>query len=606
MLKRCIYVSSMIVLSVLLVACKSNQSNLSSVLKMDELVFKGTAELTPKKVTPYTSMARIAKYNSDAMVRNVMKKVYIDKNEVRDTVDNLFIASVHEDKLYAALRALDFVNSYALSVLTDNQRYVENNIYAKSAQNLSIAAINLHKQEIFAESKLKEIDRLVSQQEKVLVSLNRKNEVDGYLTEPEINYRKGIEVALKKLEKMKTKMALNHNEYIKLAKYPTDDIKLEGKKFYELEIDDKGYTLELFQDSAMLNRREIALAKEELGMFNAAKARREAYIGYPPVARLDINGLTIDDNRYEQALFDKAKGVAKDTLDALSNYRLLLISDKAKQKAFEELCAVVMTQVEVAYRLMEKTNLVYEANLYKRADLKKQLDAIKRNKKSSYEDKIELLNAKVKKLQFDYDDAQLSSTKATALRSLYYYAGLSPFDRSVLKNSIKEIEVVLQRAFNQDLITMLSNVRKEEKWDDGGNAWAHKDNWLETLLKEPTEVKTSEVKKIEPAKVVSVKKVEDVKFKKTVNQKIKNKTKEIKVEGKTAIQLGAYTDIKNADDDKKEILAAVPSLNNYDMYFEDAIVNGVKYHRLMFKPQAENLKDLCNKIIKAGHNCLLR
>lgn len=586
----------------LLSACTSTRKNLGSYLQTNELVFIGQPEALPSRITPYTSMARAAKYNSDVAVKNIAEKIYHEDNDPVEVVKGIFASDVQGDKLYSALQAMEFADIYAMSILTDNQRYIENNLYAKSAQNLSAAAIKLHRREIFSESVLGDINRLVSQQEKILQKLVKKDEQEGYLTEPEINYRKGLELVLNRLENLKSEILFDRSEYMKLIQTADKNLKLEGKRFYELDNWDKKYTFDLFADAAVENRREFTLAKEQLGSFNAAKARRKAYVDYPPVARLDINGLTIDDNRYEQALFDKAENVTLNLMEALQKYQASPSNQNLQQKAFDELCALVVTQVEVDYRLMEKASFAYEANLYQVGELKKQIKNLEKKSLSDYE-KVDLLNLKVRQLRLEYENAQLLALHAAALRNLYYYAGLSPFDKNMLKEPTKEIEIVLKKSFNQDIVTMLAEAQKQEKWDDGGNAWAHQDNWLEKIIDEP------DVGVSAPKPIVSEEKTpsEPIVTAEASSAPKYESEKTVAVSGgKTIIQLGAYSDLDNAYDDQKEITSALPELRSYDIYIENAVVNGVSYHRLMFKPEPENLLDLCNKIINAGYECMLR
>ena len=586
----------------LLSACTSTRKNLGSYLQTNELVFIGQPEALPSRITPYTSMARAAKYNSDVAVKNIAEKIYHEDNDPVEVVKGIFASDVQGDKLYSALQAMEFADIYAMSILTDNQRYIENNLYAKSAQNLSAAAIKLHRREIFSESVLGDINRLVSQQEKILQKLIKKDEQEGYLTEPEINYRKGLELVLNRLENLKSEILFDRSEYMKLIQTADKNLKLEGKRFYELDNWDKKYTFDLFADAAVENRREFTLAKEQLGSFNAAKARRKAYVDYPPVARLDINGLTIDDNRYEQALFDKAENVTLNLMEALQKYQASPSNQNLQQKAFDELCALVVTQVEVDYRLMEKASFAYEANLYQVGELKKQIKNLEKKSLSDYE-KVDLLNLKVRQLRLEYENAQLLALHAAALRNLYYYAGLSPFDKNMLKEPTKEIEIVLKKSFNQDIVAMLAEAQKQEKWDDGGNAWAHQDNWLEKIIDEP------DVGVSAPKPIVSEEKTpsEPIVTAEASSAPKYESEKTVAVSGgKTIIQLGAYSDLDNAYDDQKEITSALPELRSYDIYIENAVVNGVSYHRLMFKPEPENLLDLCNKIINAGYECMLR
>ncbi len=571
----------------LLAACAAEKKPLGIALQTNDLVYSGTPEALPDKVNVYTAMARAAKYNADTSAQNMMKKIYDGGENPLKIVEGIFNAGQSDDRLYNATKAMDFADMYAMSILTDNQKYIENTLYAKSAQNLSIAAITAHREEIFAEKEIKVIDRLLTQQGKILRNLNNKMERSGDLTEPELNYRKNLEVALNRLGEIKSRLEFVRSEYAQLIKTSDKDLKLEGKRFYELDDFDKRYNPDIFQDSAISNRREFSLAKEKLGGFNAAKARRQAYVDYPPVARLDINGLEIEDSRYENELFNKAKRVTLNLLNAVQDYQENPTKENLRQKAFDELAALVMTQVELAYRLVEKSSFEYEANRYKIAELK---DVIRKmEKKSSLPDyeKIDLLNKRIELIAAEQEEAQILSDRAAALRNLYYLAGLSPFDKNILKGRIKDIEAVLRHAFNKDVIDMLSAVKENPRWDDGGNAWAHKDNWLEELIDGNSQAQKQAAK--------------------SAVKSVASRQAAVKVAAHhTTMQLGAYTDMENAMADKMRIKQAVSALSGEDIFVEDAVVGGVIYHRLMVKPEATKLKDLCSQVIDAGFACILK
>ena len=72
------------------------------------------------------------------------------------------------------------------------------------------------------------------------------------------------------------------------------------------------------------------------------------------------------------------------------------------------------------------------------------------------------------------------------------------------------------------------------------------------------------------------------------------------------MQFGAFSNVDNATAEQMLIQEAVPSLRGYEMYIEEANVNGSLYHRLMMKADADKLQKLCNDVIKAGFNCILK
>ena len=590
MIRRLAYALMIIGSTGILAACATEKKPLGTVLQTNDLVFTGNIESLPDKVNVYTAMARAAKYHADASAQNMFKNIYDGSQNPQQVAEKMFFAGQESDKLYNAARAMDFADMYAMSVLTDNQKYIENALYAKSAQNLSVAAIQLHREEIFAVRAIRQIDRMMTQQGKILQKLNDKADSSDGLTEPEINYRKDLEVALNRLGEIRKQLALVRKEYMRLIKTTDKDVRAEGKRFYELDDFDKRYTPDIFQDTAVNNRREFSLAKEQLGSFNAAKARRQAYVDYPPVARLDINGLEVEDSRYENELFNKTVRVTMNLLDAVAEYQDKPSNESLKQKAFDELAAVVMTQVELAYRLVEKASFDYEANRYKITELKNTIRQMKKQKDLPDYAKTDLLEQEISLIAAEQKEVYILAERAAALRNLYYLAGLSPFDKNMLKGQIKNIENTLKKAFNKDLVSMLSAAKAEPRWDDGGNAWAHKDNWLEELIDGPEKAKgTAAVQKtsaVRSAPVAASRSAAAGKYR--------------------VMQLGSYQELDNAVADQKRIKDSVPELAGYDIYIEQAVVNGTRYHRLMLRPEPEKLQYLCRQVIEAGFGCILK
>ena len=588
MIKRIALYLAMISGISMVAACSGNKKSLGEALNTNDLVAPFEVESLPKTVNVYNAMARAAKYNSDVSAQNTLKKMYNGEENPKKIAEGIISNSNSKEKLERAVKAMDFADLYAMSVLINNQKYIEDTLYAKSAQNLSVEAIKLHREEIFAANKIKEIDRIINRYGKSLKDLNIKMEKDASLTVDEINYRKNLEVALNRLAEIKNQLVFVRKEYVSLIKAKEKELRLEGKRFYELEDFDKRYTPDIFQDSAISNRREFSLAKEELGSFNASKARRQAFVDYPLIARLDINGLKIDDVRYEKELFNKAQRVTLNLLQAVENFQNKPSNEQLKQKVFDELAALVITQVEVMYRLVEKTTFDYEVNLYKITEIKDDIKVMKKKSSPNYYEQIDLLNKEIELISLELEETSLLAQRGAYLRNLYYMAGLNPFDKNILKAKISDIETVLKQAFNKDLITMLSSAKDNPKWDDGGNAWAHKDNWLEELLKD--EAATKNTKK---------------------NKPVSNKIKQVKSVVKTSshhkvMQFGAFTDIDNATAEQLLIQKAVPALSEYEMYIEQANVNGRLYHRLMMKAEADKLQKLCNDVIDAGFNCILK
>jgi hypothetical protein len=207
-------------------ACSGNKKSLGEALNTNDLVASYEVESLPKTVNVYNAMARAAKYNSDVSAQNTLKKMYNGDENPKKIAEGIISASQVSDKLESSVKAMDFADLYAMSVLTNNQKYIEDTLYAKSAQNLSVEAIRLHREEIFAANKIKEIDRVLNRYGKILKDLNTRMEKDASLTADEINYRKNLEVALNRLAEIKNQLVFVRKEYVSLIKAKEKELRL--------------------------------------------------------------------------------------------------------------------------------------------------------------------------------------------------------------------------------------------------------------------------------------------------------------------------------------------------------------------------------------------
>lgn len=125
----------------------------------------------------YVSMARAAKYNVDVASQNLNKKIFNQNPNLKphDIIQNIMNTNVDDgNPLYDASRVLEYAIIYAMSNLNANRLFVENNFYMKSSQHLAMAAIRSHQDAWFASRKVKELDRLIRQEQKKVTELNRK------------------------------------------------------------------------------------------------------------------------------------------------------------------------------------------------------------------------------------------------------------------------------------------------------------------------------------------------------------------------------------------------------------------------------------------------
>ena len=213
--------------------------------------------------------------------------------------------------------------------------------------------------------------------------------------------------------------------------------------------------------------------------------------------------------------------------------------------------------------------------------LKKEIRALGKKYRPSVDEKLELVNKQIEKLELERKMAQISAERAVALRTLYFNAGLSPFGKTLLKAPIKDITVDLRINFSRNLTEMLGAASHQVKNvpQVSENAWAKKAGWLEELMNQPAE-KTS-------AKAAAI-----------------AATPHYGAEAAsyTVMQLGAYEQRENATADWNKLKQAVPALQAYQPKLE----RSGKYYRLTVTSAQGGLQEICRQLQNQNFECLLR
>ncbi len=576
--------------AVLLIASCQSQ-NVSERYKQDGLVFVDEIEPVKGRTDVYQSMARAVKYNVDNASLNLNKKIFTQdpSQDPKTVIKNIMNSDINDrSSLLEASNVLEYAIIYGISHLQEKRPTAELGLYLKSSQHLALATIRAHHDTWFAMKKIKEIDRLLAKENKNLEALKQKQERQGMLSLEDIEYKKNLEVALLKLNEIRSALAFRQTEYSQLIQANPDKLELEGRRFYELEDFDRKYNLEIFQESAVRHRTEFAAAKENGKYYSYVEVRDNAIRDYPEIARLDINGVSLGHELYEKELRDRALLIANNLVDAVTSYQKAtpLFKDSLRRKAYDELGAAIMAQIQINYCLVKLADVEYQHLGHEIAKKKKEVLALEKRARTGNVQNLELLNQKIKLIELQRRQSQVNAERAVSLRSLYFNAGLSPFSKRNLKLSVKEITALLRTSFNKDLVEMLSAVSEEIKRlpKPKKNDWAKEDNWLENLMKQP----------VKKTKAVVAKQAE-----KPVAQGKKA------VAGKR-LQLGAYMDKKNVAPDWEKITDKMPELKDYQIKVEPAEVSGVVFWRMFIEPDAKEVQPLCQKILENGLECLVR
>lgn len=581
---------------VLGIACLSACSSASDANKSEPVIDRADLSIKPEKITGktdvYDSMARSVKYNINVTYPALKDKVFFNQAEnPRQIVNSILkMKDPAQNPMYDSLRALDFSIAYALANLSDSEEFVSENLKAKSAQALALAAIKAHKDALFSSKKIKEIDRQVRRLQSDIKILNEKQDRIGVLNSEDEAYKKGLEVVVYKLSEIRKNLEESLIVYRQLVKSDEKKIDLEGRNFYELDNLDAKLTVGDFRKTAFKYRPEFMIQNELNKKYSYEQISQILRQEYPQVESLEINGYDAEKPVYIKELQQRADFQANYLVEKVWQYKNAP-NESAKKllrmQAFEEMATAIMTQNEVAYNIVKRADIDYE-EISKQIDVQKKniaQAAKKRNQNSSQ--KVDVWEQKIVLLNMEMKASQILAEKAVAIRAMYFYAGFNPFNVKLYDGKIKDISSNLKVGFNKDVVQMLSLAQvSQTPVLVKDNNWAKKDNWLEELL----EAKPKEENVITlPQPKGDFEPYKGEEFNK-----------------RTIMQLGSYRYKENADLDWKMLKELYPDLKNYSPVVEKAMVRGKPMYRLIIQQKNGGFMEMCNKLRADKVGCLLR
>ena len=582
---------------VLGIACLSACSSAPDANKSEPVIDRTDLSIKPEKITGktdvYDSMARSVKYNINVTYPALKEKVFFNHAENPRQVINsiLKMKDPSQNPMYDSLRALDFSIAYALANVSDDEAFVSENLKAKSAQTLALAAIKAHKDALLASKKIKEIDRQIRRLQSDIKILNEKQNRIGVLNSEDEAYKKGLEVVVYKLSEIRKTLEESLIVYRQLVKSDEKKIDLEGRNFYELDHLDAKLTVNDFRKTAFNYRPEFKIQKELSKKYSYEQVSQILRSEYPQVERLEINGYDAEKPMYIKELQQRADFQANYLVDKVWQYKNAPNAGSKKLlrlQAFEEMAAAIMTQNEVAYNIVMRAGIDYE-------EINKQIDALKKNIAQSSKkrgltstQKVDLWEQKIALLNLELKASQILAEKAVAIRAMYFYAGFNPFNTKLYDGKIKDISSNLKVGFNKDAVEMLSKVQAPQtavRIED--NNWAKKENWLEELLENPNPKAEKPITLAQPKGDFEPYRGEEF-----------NK--------RTIMQLGSYRYKENADLDWKMLKELYPDLREYNPVVEQANVRGKPMYRLIIQRKTGGFMEMCNKLRADKVGCLLR
>ncbi|MFV0625829.1 MAG: SPOR domain-containing protein [Alphaproteobacteria bacterium] len=604
--------------SFFLVSCGSTSDQIEGVKTEKVGVEKLEArEEIKTKLDVYDSMARATKFNVDDLKEYLATKVFDPRLEYAqaDQVVASFVKGGEADRLpiYDSLRGLDFSVTFAAANAEVMQKQKNADVlFHKSAQSLALNAIKYHERVIYINKKTKEIGKTVDQLQKKIASLNEKFDNDGKLSPEETEHKKNLEVIAYKFIDLNKTFLAEKEEYAKLIKAaPQDKLKLEGKQFYEVSNLDKSLTIDVFQKGAINSRAEFFDIYANEKKYSFADVETIVVEKYPDAQTLMINGYGVGDERYLKALEKRANSISHDLVKDTLDYRFNSSKRGAKEvyaSFSDNLAIAIFTQIELAYNVVVTTD-VSVSDMEKEMKLAK--DNLHKLEKGKQNNEIELrvYNEKRDIIEMGYKLSKMKSERAAAIRALYFYSGLDIFSKELLEKPVKDVAKDLKVAFNTDVVSTLSKVKKNRDNKDevvlGTNEWAKKEGWLETLVAGEKET-TGELPPPPPTSNVPMLDLSKFSNAPSIDKPVATEYYDESHNDRTMIQLGAYTDVENANAHWAKVFEKYPEIRKFSPQIEEVSSGGSVLNRLVVKSPQGGLVNICNAMKSDGMDCILR
>ena len=557
-----------------------------------EIVKSQNIEPVKGRLNVYASMARAAKYNVAEFQNNLSAVLNVKQSDADKILSLSEKVNTQNELLIEASKKLDFAVLFAVTHLTDNQVFIQNYLYQKAAQQLALISIKNHQEVLFAAKKIKNLERRIATQEKIVKSLNAKLEKNGSLSQSDLDYKKSLEVSILKMQQMKDNLSDLSAHFAELLKTEKDKLHLQGKNFYELQDFDAKNQLSTFQNSALDNRIELELARNEVFAYNPQQAKIFALKNYSAAQRLDINGIDMHNDLYAQSMANDALSVSQELLAAVFSYQKeTCMTQKSldKKNAFNQLTAALFLQNELDFYMVKLADFEYAQITQKISLLRDKIKSAEKGKNLKTQTLQNILSWQLDLDNLEWKQTQVSAERAVALRALYFHAGLSPFSPKLLNENLSVIESKLKQAFNQNMVEMLAQAQKHEQMlKKSGNVWAKQDNWLEVLIDQGG-------KKVDDKIVISAKTMGE--FEPYVDEKYNQMP---------ILQLGSYRQKENADVEWQMLQEIYPEFSAVKPKIESTVVDGKMMYRLILKSKNGGWMKLCNKLRADKVECILR
>ena len=552
---------------------------------------KGIVPQEPKgKINVYDAMARAAKYNVGVMTERTFNKIYSVNSSVtpKEILTNLLSSSNGQDnKVYNALRALDYAILYATASMSQSSLDVHDDILETSAQNLALAAIKAHNDMLFTEKQDPQLVKLIAKNKDEIKDLEDKSFRMGKLSPEEYEYKKALDVNVYKLNNFHDIFLARQVEYRNLIKDKSKNPQLDGRKFYELDSLDKKLNAQIFQKAALRYRNEFKLMTSKEYSFEGIS--RYLALTFDSTQRLDVNEYDKNNPLFVNAMEKQADVIANKLIDSVAIYQNNTLKGKffqLKENVFDNLSAAIFAQIELAYNMVKMIELDLEETNKQIKTLKKDIASLKSHD-LPLSQKMDLLEKQTNLFSLEMSRSQIIGEKAVAIRALYFYAGYAPFNCPTLNMPPENIARILKDGFNREVVRMLANISEEKPSNVSKvNDWAKGENWLENLLNKK---KNGDVS----SKTIKPKTAYDLYVGEEYNKR-------------KIMQLGAYKNVKTAYKDWEILKDVYPQLSRYKPVIVRNDDDGKVLNRLLIKSSDGGFRDLCNELRRDKVQCILK
>ncbi len=560
----------------LLTSCGSTPQTTDSQMAVPAPQTELKVEQQKGRINVQTSVARSIKYNQEAVKTAAYPKFFGEDAE-KNAVSNLYKLREHNNgALSTALKELDFAILYTSVNLFNDPEQI-NAIYTQAInQNLALGAVKSHKNTLYNNNKIFEIDRKIRQTKKqIALLLKRKN-----LQENDVEYQKALENSVDKLNAIHQEMQQNIEDYRQLVKIDAKKFEIEGKRFFdELYFSEKS-NAEDYQAAALNNRTEV---QPFSGKYTFEDIIGKTTASFPGNSAA-VKGFYVQDSAFLSRLAAQGDAQALKLLQEMTTYQKASKTKKLKlyDSLVEELHKAVCLQTLLAWNIAQKTSIDLKAHKKAIAELKTVIKKQQKINHPTHAQQLELVQLKLELANYENIENQIAAERAVAIIALHFYSGLMTFNDTTTQ-SLADIATLFQNSLKHQV----SAAQKQDKdysaltvADD--KSWAHKDNWLEELMSTPA-----------PTAPIAIKT-------KPASQKVQ-KTAPVQ-----NIQLGAFLEQNNGMIYWKDISTAIPELQAYTPVYEKDSIAGIPMFRLLIKSSEQDLLPLCQRIRSQNRECLLR